>query len=263
MSVNANNVYSPEVVIQDGLRYLYFGGWMNQGQTHDNIYRAQCGNLGDNCSGVQTVIDSFSRGLEHFNDPTIVKMPGNYYIMYGTGVLAGQDGVVLPNNKIYYSTSYTNDGVNWSTPALVIGNAWLPSATIGPDGGVELFANSTENGVVLRYRLGGSGVQNQGGEPVVFTNGLNYLNVDVEFRPSTNLYEMFGERFDTKHIDYLTSSDGTHFNLVKPDVVTDQSAGVPFIRTPGQDANTANWLYYAGTPDPSAMQNKIYFQAWQ
>jgi hypothetical protein len=34
-------------------------------------------------------------------------------------------GYAVSNNKIYYATSYADDGVNWSTPRLLIDNAWL------------------------------------------------------------------------------------------------------------------------------------------
>ena len=261
--LGGQNIYSPDVVSNNGVRHLYFGGWHSPGQTHDAIYRAQCGNLGDSCTNIMKVLDPQSYGFDHLNDPSLVKMPGGYYIMYMTGLVQGLDGFTASNNKIYYSTSFTNDGVNWSTPREVITNGWLPSATIGKSGQVELFANETKvHGNVVRFKMGESGTTPAVYEPLVFSNGAFYLNPDVEYRPALNMYQMFGEREGAKSIDYLTSTDGIHFALVAQDVATSTSTGVSFIRTPGQDSETGAWLYYAGTNEANATKNKLFFESW-
>lgn len=264
VALGGQNIYSPDVVTQSGTRYLYFGGWLTAGQTHDAIYRAQCGNLAQNCTSISKVIDPQPYGLNHVNDPSLVTMQGGaYYIMYMTALPEGANGFVASNNSIYYSTSFTNDGVNWSTPRPLITTAWLPSATIGKTGEVELYANDTvTHGGVVRFKMGGSGITPGAPEKVIFTNGAFYLNPDVEYRPSIGLYQMFGERQGSTSIDYLTSNDGITFTLVVPDVVSSTTTGVLYIRTPGQDSETGSWLYYAGTNSQNATQNKMFFQGW-
>jgi eight-cysteine-cluster-containing protein len=261
--LGGQNIYSPDVVSHNGVRHLYFGGWLTAGQTHDAIYRSQCGNLGDTCTNTSKVLDPQPYGFDHLNDPSLVKMPGGYYIMYMTGLVQGLDAFTASNNKIYYSTSFVTDGVNWSTPREVINNGWLPSATIGKTGQVELYANETKvHGNVVRFKMGESGTTPAPYEPVVFSNGVFYLNPDVEYRQSIGLYQMFAERQGAKAIDYLTSTDGINFTLVAPDIATSTSTGVTYIRTPGQDAETGAWLYYAGTNEENATKNKLFFESW-
>ncbi len=50
---------------------MYFGGWDNPGQTHDNIYRAECPVLGS-CQGAALLLDSAALGFEHLNDPSVL-----------------------------------------------------------------------------------------------------------------------------------------------------------------------------------------------
>jgi hypothetical protein len=261
--VNGQNVYSPTVVYQGGVRYLYFGGWLTPGQTHDAIYRTQCGNLGTPCTATQMVLNPVPYGFDHVNDPTIVSMQDGNYIMYFTGLVQGLNAFTPSNNKIYYATSRATDGVNWSAPSLVIPNAWLPSATVGPTGEVEVFANETMSvGNVVRFKMGTAGTQPAPYEALVFSNGGFYLNADVKYRPSIGIYQMLGERQGSTAIDYLTSRDGVHFTLEIADIATASTTGVAYIRTPGQDSETAQWLYYAGTNDPNATQNKLFFEVW-
>ena len=155
---NGQNIYSPFLLRQDGMLRMYFGGWMDYGQEHDAIYRSDCPWEIAACHNTIKVIDAVAVGLKQVNDPTIVRMPGGYYIMYMTGVLPGMDGAITENNKIYYSTSWDNDGVNWSPPQLLISGAWTPSATLNQNGEVILYANSNINGLVEIYNLGQSGV---------------------------------------------------------------------------------------------------------
>ncbi len=261
-SINFNNVYSPDVILKDGWRYVYFGGWVENGQTHDNIYRMKCGNLGDGCTDLVKVLDGMAHGFDHINDPSIIRKTDGTYIMYLTGLVNGLNAFTPSNNKIYYSTS--SDGVTWTAPILVISNAWLPSATIGVTGQVEVFGNETlVMGNVARFKLGANGTTATNNyEALVFSNGEFYSNSSIKYRSSIGIYQMFGERSGATAIDYLSSTDGIHFTLVTKDVVTSASAGMLHVRTPGQDSDTGNWLYYGATNNPNATENKILFQTW-
>lgn len=264
VAYSAINIYSPDVVLQNGKRQVYFSGWVDANQVNDGVYRMLCGNLGESCGTPVKVIDALSNGFEHVADPSIVAMPGGYYIMYTTNVLRGEDGFELESNKIYYSTSWLSDGVNWSKPKLLAEGVWLPSATIGITGYPELYANDMRfHGNIVRYALGETGIVANRWTTVKFSNSGVYLNADVKYRPSIKLYQMLAERMDSKSIDYLTSTDGINFTLQAEGVVTSESAGTRFVRTPGQDPETANWMYYGATDSASALENKIMFQTWE
>lgn len=261
------NVYSPQGVMQDGTFRLYYGGWIQTGQVHDDIYRSTCITY-DSCGTPQTVLDSAALGFEHLNDPAIVKMPGGYYIMYMTGVAAGDNGLIASNNHIYYSTSWTNDGVNWSTPVKLISKHWLPSATIGPAGHIYLYANDNSiNGQVVRFDLGASGIEVGTPQMVTLPTGKFYSNVDVMYRPALGFYQIFAEyhRADgSGAIDYLDSTDGLTWNLVHPDVVIpDASSGEKSVGSPAPHPDTHGIVYFGSTAQADSMGFKIRVQTWQ
>ena len=47
---------------------MYFGGWYDQAQTHDNIYRAECPTLGT-CQPAALLLDATCRKLYKFISP--------------------------------------------------------------------------------------------------------------------------------------------------------------------------------------------------
>src|SRR5262249_14594506 len=161
-------------------RYMYFGGWMDQGQTHDKIYRAHCAPYGV-CDSPQAVLGPASINAIHLNDPTIVNM-GSYYIMYMTVAETEASAFDPSQAAIYYSTSPTSDGVNWSTPTKLLTGYWLPSATRNASGEVELYANSSAWGGVEKINMGGGGTTPSiPGTRTVFSNSAFYCNVDVKY----------------------------------------------------------------------------------
>lgn len=272
VSVDGYNVYSPAPVLFGAQPRLYFGGWKNSGETHDNIYVADCPYGSGACSNARAVIDAAANGFEHLNDPTIVRMSGNpaYYIMYTTGVLAGQNGYNLDSNKIYYSTSWADDGINWSKPALLMGGFWLPSATL-KDGHVILFANSTSDGRVAKFDLGASGVQVGAPAYGTFDNTGEvppyYSNVDVVWRAGLNSYQMVAERLlstaaeSSSVIDYLTSKDGVSWHLQYPSVIR-AAPGQFRVGSPAQWPDSAQWVYFGSTAQRDSMGFKVNFAQW-
>lgn len=261
--LSPNNVYSPSLLFQGGQLYMYFGGWAQAGQTHDAIYRATCSNPYP-CSSVVKVIDPQSNGFNHINDPTIVLHPGGYYIMYMTGVRAGLDGLVASNNQIYYSTSWANDGINWSAPQLLLDGYWLPSVTIR-DGEIYLYANSTSNGTLYRFDLGTSGAGIAASQPVNQPAGRSYMNVDVMYRPALGFYQILAENLapgpSSSQIDYLSSFDGVNW-LSGIDAIAVPAPGQVQIRTPAPHPDTHQWVYFGETANPSAIANAIRFETW-
>lgn len=220
------------------------------------------------CGTPETILDSEALGFEHLNDPTIVAMPGGYYIMYMTGVAAGESGLVASNNRIYYSTSWVSDGVQWSNPAKLINKYWLPSATIGPSGNVYLYANDNSiNGQVVRFDLGTTGVGVGTPQIVTVPDGKLYSNVHVMYRPALGFYQILAQYHHpdgSGAIDYLDSTDGLDWNLVHPDVVIpDIAAGEFSVGTPAPHPDTHSWVYFGSTAQTDSMGFKIRFQTWQ
>lgn len=272
--INGFNVYSPNLVFQGNKLKMYFGGWMKSGETEDAIYRADCSSP-TNCTNPVKAIDPslpHLRGyLQQVNDPTVVLHPsGQFYIMYMTGVYRGSplDGFTPAKNHIFYSTSWANDGVNWSAPQLLIREAWLPSATINKNGEILLYANSNVSGLVEQYNLGTSGVQVRTPNIVRTNNGIYYLNVDVMFRPTlgkNGLYQIFAERFPeegkSNQIDYFTSADGINWSIGR-NAVAVPVAGDKHVNTPAPHPHTHGYLYFGSTHQTNSTDYQIYFKTW-
>lgn len=140
-----NNVYGSKLIYQTihgkPVLVMYYGGWYRtdpEAPPNDSIYRAVCATP-SSCGTGQKVIDPVASGMgaaSMVNNPTVVEVHNagqDYFIMYMTGVTGASpnDGYIIPNNKIYYSTSFATDGINWSVPRLLLDNAWLPSAVVG------------------------------------------------------------------------------------------------------------------------------------
>ena len=266
---NENNIYSPTPIMVGSATHLYFGGWLKDGQVNDNIYRAVCNSSGKSCGSIQTVIDAASHGFEHLNDPSVVRIAGNntnggrdYFIMYMTGVLKGEDGFVPTNNDIYYSTSWADDGVNWSKPTKVVEDHWLPSATLNSAGEVELFAN--DNGIhgnVTRLNMGKSGVERRTTARVDYgkisgTDTL-YSNAYVQYMPSQRQYYILAERMNAPSaIDAFVSSNGVTWELSMGQIITLES-GQERVGTPAFHPNNTNLIYFASTGRNDSMGYKI------
>ncbi len=266
VSINSFNAYSAMPVIFNGSPRLYFGGWYQSTDLpHDSIYVADCPFGAGACTNVRKVLQPSVAGLYQINDPSIVLMPGGYYIMYMTGAT----NATLSSNAIYYSTSWANDGINWSRPTLVLPGYWLPSATI-KNGRVELWANSITNGRIAKFDLGTGGTQPSAPTYASFDNvGIPpyYSNVDVQWRPSLAVYQMVSERAlgtapgDRSVIDYLTSTDGVSWHLQYPAIIS-PAAGQFRVGTPAQWPSSAGWLYFGSTAQQNSTSFKIRFAKW-
>jgi hypothetical protein len=259
------NVYSPNLVLFNSKLRMYFGGWANVSDRNDGIYLTDCFQSPTQCFHIRKVIDAKSLGFEHLNDPSVVLHPsGQYYIMYMTGVPLGKDGFQVRNNKIYYSTSWAYDGVNWSKPMLLTGNGWLPSATVYR-GQILLTYNDTfRTGMPYIMNLSASGVSILSDKQVL-VNGAHsnarYLNTEVTYRPQISLFQILGERFDGTGIDLLHSPDGVNWHQVHTHVV--KASPLERVRTPAAHPHTHSWVYYGQTTDLThALHNKIRFHQW-
>lgn len=268
-----NDIYAPRILYQTihGKQTLvmYFGGWYRTDPSelpNDSIYRSVC-SAPNVCGAAQKVIDPVASKLGSaamINNPTIVEMHSygqDYFIMYST-VVTGNDrnnGATVENNKIYYSVSWANDGVNWSVPVLLLDNAWLPSATIDAAGTVFLYANTNGNSnpyFLARFNLGVSGVGVSTPEQVTTDTGIDYANVEVKYRPDIKLYQMVAQQASESYnseVDYLDSVDGLHFvtrarNIIQPGM------------TPAVHPDTSCWVYYGLAPE--TYKSNIFLKSW-
>ena len=268
-----NDVYSPKMIWQtiNGQKTLvmYFGGWYRTDPTqlpNDAIYRAVCP-APNQCGDAQKVIDPVAAGMgsaSMVNNPTIVELHNfarPYLVMYMTGV-TGEDrnnGWTTQNNKIYWSMSWADDGVNWSTPQLLIDNAWLPSATLDSAGNVILFANTNWNNnpyFMSRYNLGISGIGVTPPEPFVTDNGVNYINVEVKYRSQLGLFQMVGQHVTggfNSQVDLLDSPDGVNWTVRAQGITSDGM-------TPGVHPDTSCWVYYGKAPQ--IYLSNIFLKVW-
>lgn len=233
------NIYAPEVVYQNNELVFYYGGWKTYDDSpNDKIYR----------NGA--VVLSPVAPLVQINDPSLVWMDG-YWLMYMTG--STSLGGELEAQGIYYATSW--DGITWSQPQFLMNSYWLPSA-VRKDGKVYLYANSTLGGNLVRFDMGLSGIVVEGTDYL----NVSYINVDVDYQPSINLWQMMGESGNSQKIDYLYSTDGVSFTLYGTVVTADAGGSV---RTPAMHPDSAFFLYYGKSPVQTGEQNTIYFVDWR
>jgi hypothetical protein len=286
-SVRVNDVYAPRMIQQTingtSTLVMYFGGWYQQSASvtpNDQIYRMVCSSA-SSCDAPQSVINLNNYPSQFANDslannPTVVGpvTTGNgqsIYIMYMTVVNgAPGTGFTEADNQIYYSTSFADDGVNWSEPALLISSAWLPSATLDSNSppNVILYANSnTANSstpALAKYNLGTDGVA-VGTPTAVNTGSVSYENVQVIYRSNTSPagYQMLAQRIPSapstslnSEIDYLFGTDGTNFSLSQASIVEPG-------QTPGAFPTTDCWVYFGETVGGlSGEQSNIFLQSF-
>lgn len=249
--LSAYNVYSPDLVYQNGQLVMYSGGWHTvNDMPSDRIYRSVCTTTNVCGAPVEVLAPGM---LYQVNDPTLVQMPGGYWIMYYTG----NTGLI---NNIYFSTSW--DGIIWSTPTLLIPAHWLPSATI-KNGRVYLY--TTQSGPLEMYDLGTSGVEVNNPILMSMPVGESYwLNVDVAYHPSIGVWQMVGENFyfdqSSSYIDYLLSTDGINWVMGVQKIIEAPSGGS--VRTPGMHPGSAYYIYYGCSNTRDAMHNQICFEDW-
>lgn len=292
-----NSVYAPRLVEQvingTSTLVMYFGGWYQTDPTkapNDSIYRSIC-SAPNACGTPQLVINPVAFGLGSAslaNNPSIVELHNNgqdYYVMYlvvvpGTNPNAGFTSCT---NQIYYSTSFANDGINWSKPVpLGTTTAWLPSVTLDGNSPPHVIMYATSNytppasipsGVtcpnqdpnqpfLARYDLGTSGVSVSA--PVAVTTlgtsgqSLSYYNVSVRYRPSLNppLYQMLAQQFNlsslNSEIDSLYSTDGITFKTLATNVT-------PQGLTPASHPGTDCWVYYGVATSTDV---NIFMKSW-
>lgn len=260
-AVESINVYSPSLIIQGGTLVMFFGGWETPGQVNDKIYRAECHQDLGACDPPALMLDSVALGFQHLNDPSVIQMPGGYFIMYMTGVPAGGNGLIMTNNSTYYSVS--SDAIHWTPPQLLVQNLWMPSATIGPDGDVLLYGNLTSGDAIIQYDLGQSGINIQ--STTVVNEPKSYANVEVRYRPSVGGYQILAEVASNgtpNQIDYLFSQDGVNWDLQGDGIIHPQP-GFGYVRTPAAHPLSENIVYYAQAPSASAPSNGIMASLWQ
>jgi hypothetical protein len=274
--INSYDAYSPEPVDWNGGVRLYFGGWYTAADSpNDSIFVADCPSSGGPCSNVRKVIDPVATGWNQLNDPSIILHPATasspaYYIMYMTCNTQASTADPLHHDGICYSTSWTNDGINWSTPTLLTNSYWLPSATWKNDH-VELWANEISPGRVVMFNLGSSGVVLGNPTVVQYDNTSAvpplYDNVDVEWRPSLGMYQILAERSvggtasSPSVIDYLSSTDGVNWHLQYPAIISAQQ-GQFRVGTPAQNPDTAAYVYFGVTTLTDSEGFSINFAEW-
>lgn len=275
--LNGFNIYSPELVYQGSALRMYSGGWMTTGMVHDAIYRSSCPEPNWNgsrwvsgiCSGTTKVIDAAANGFDALNDPSVIFFPGGvnggYYIMYMTCVPAGQNGLNVTSNHICWSMSWANDGVNWSRPAVLTTKAWLPSAVRAANGRIYLYANSNGSDPTVpylsRFDLGTSGVGFSAPTAVSVNGNSFYSNVNVVYRASLGVYQIFGEKDGATRIDYLWSADGVTWILGRENAVV-PAPGQNRVNTPAPHPSNSAFMYYGQSPLTNSMGYSIFFNQW-
>lgn len=258
LTPSAYNVYSPEIVQQNNALVMYYGGWCKVSDLPtDAIYRSLLAPT-INCSAANKVLIP-SAPYVQINDPTLVQMPGGYWIMYMTcsTSLAGE----LSAQNICFATSW--DGVTWSIINLLVPGYWLPSAVL-KGGKVFLYANPTVSpNKQWLFDLGTSGVAI--GTPVQISHSqpYNYSNVDVMCHPSVSLCQMVGENITpnaSSFIDYLYSTDMVTWNLGAHKIIEAEPG--KSVRTPAFHPDTAYYVYFGCAPTRDGLNNQICLHDW-
>lgn len=271
---NEWQVYSPSVLWQNGQIAMYYGGWGSEQKAvfpnpwpRDVIYRVTCTDA-THCGNKVKVLDAADFGfrdtsgntISHLNDPTVIQMPGGYYIMYVTGLekpwsaRAPIAGVEANDNHIYFTTSW--DGITWGQPIKLLQDYWLPSVTVATKdiassriqrGDILLYANSNITGLVTAINMGPSGVGARWEKPISATfrsakdNVYDNMNVTVKWMPSINKFQML-----TGGVSYHESDDGINF---KRGTLTTPASNAGH---PSNWPDSFCWFYYGKQTGDSA-----------
>ncbi|MBI1934829.1 hypothetical protein HYS31_00155 [Candidatus Woesearchaeota archaeon] len=100
------NVYAPDVLYENGIYKMWYGGQGNDG--HDRIHYAESAD-GITWDKKGVVLDNGNSN--HVNDPSVVKVDGTYYMYY-------TDANVAENDRIHLATS--TDGKTWVKKGIVL-----------------------------------------------------------------------------------------------------------------------------------------------
>jgi hypothetical protein len=237
---------------------------------------ADCSADGLSCSNVRSVINPLNYSLVHVNDPSIVLVPANentpaYYIMYMT-VLKTGGGNNIQDTNISYSTSWANDGINWSAPTLLLNGYWLPSVLRKPTGDIELFAYGLPGSghpFLTKFSLGTGGTNPTPVGQVQMTDaqGQNSPESNAYVTYNTDgFYQILGESMPAdgkSQIDYLTSIDGLSWSLQKAGIVKADSANSAYrVGTPAVFPGNIFKIYFGSTKQTDSMGFKILEQEW-
>ena len=258
------SVYSPDLIVQGDQVMLYLGGWGNEQRPafeagvapRDTIYRA---NLAAPDS-IVPVLRPQDHGLGLLNDPSIVNM-GSYWIMYMTCVVdptpgAGNDA---RRNAIYWSVSWANDGVNWSPPAPLANDLWLPAAIKRPGEDVRLYANSNIDGLIYRVDLGSSGVV--AGARTAVALPKPYRNIKLDYIGTVGRYQMLAQFVaadnSSSTIDRLTSHDGLSWIIADENLLPD----VRFAITPAGHPFSDAYVYHGAAETLDGPWN-VFIEQW-
>ena len=112
MAGDKGNIYAPDILFEDGVYHLWYGGQSRSG--HDSILYATSAD-GVRWTKYGTVIPTGTNN--HVNDPSVVKVNGTYYMYYTVAPIREMDEICLATSK---------DRVNWD----IIGPVVLPDSDV-------------------------------------------------------------------------------------------------------------------------------------
>lgn len=227
--IGGADIYSPEIV-QFRFRYrMYFGGWYESCRLQDAIYVASYSSFSGTATNVRPVITPEAAGFLALNDPGIAKLydpttQRNFLLMYMTGIKDG-DVFEITNNKIYTSTSWADDGINWSVPQLLLDGWWAPGVAQHPHTEhVWLWANSTVTGEFRAFEFAEDGVSLLNSYSMILTPGANYDNADARWDEGLGGWDIVAENINrpNRPIERLFSPDGILWITVEENFILNE-----------------------------------------
>ena len=102
----SGNIYTPEILYEDGIYKMWYGG---QGQDGSDRIHMATSTDGLSWAKLGVVVDNDDS--THVNDPSVVKVGGTYYMYY-------TDAKPVIFDRIYLATS--TDGQHWSKQGMVL-----------------------------------------------------------------------------------------------------------------------------------------------
>ncbi len=231
--LSGRNVYSPTVLrTVNGVRRVWFGGWLNDGDRTDRIYMSD-----EAAPGAWTApVVVLERPGQLVNDPTVLRHPiyPTWLFMYFTVLTDPND---TSNNQIGFASSI-DEGRSWWDHGIIIGRdngldqcgAWSPSAlVVGSEiwvyfhGNLSAVCSSLQ---VYRVRLDLNGWQRLATEIVTLPGPV--LNVDVNSQQGQ--FVLWADAPDLRAISRYISTDGLTF-MGSPGAPV-INAGAAMINTP-------------------------------
>lgn len=263
-----NNIYAPTIVKNSPSKLtsvnecwnIYYGGYANGNNQHDNIYLTTSYDDFLTTSGFATCISNVN--YNNANNGSAIKLFDEWKMLYTVEVITGV------RNKPFYANSF--DGLNWSFNNPITMNGYPDWRKADVNGGNSLIYY---NGL---YHMFFNDLNPNTQNKVYHATSTDYINYNyVGIAQDKNMVSQDVKKFNYNNSDYfllgthlnahfieLTLSNNLNYFPNSPNIIINRSQHPQdrFITSLGlvEDKNRLYGLLYASSSNIGFLDNKLY-----